>query len=148
MKKVVQFVIIVALMLFFAAELAWAPVAAPPPGLEKKRIVDKPIIYSPPKVIPRIQNSASPDDSTPITPGTTNSPDVAETSSTQASPAPITAPLPVESVEQTPAPQVNQNQKKSNIYMIVLIILILAAVAGGGGYVLINKQKEIKERNF
>lgn len=144
MKRIIVFLLIAAVCLGMTAQMVMAASAAPKGSMEKSRVVERPIIYEPPKVY-KDYMASSPAPVTQAAPATDNGSNPAIAPGAPEAPAASGSTAPA--VPETP---VDPAKAKSNSIMFLVIFLALAVlvVGGGLGYVAMNKHKEIKERDF
>ena len=144
MKKIIVFLLIAVVCFGMTAQIVMAASAAPKGSMEKSRVVEKPIIYEPPKVY-KDYIASSPAPVTQAAPPTDTGSNPAIAPGAPEAPAAVGGTAPA-----APEAQVDPGKAKANSLMFLVIFLVLAVVVVGGGlgYVAMNKHKEIKERDF
>ncbi len=131
MKKYFLLTLTIAILAFFAAEIAGAAVANPPPGAQKRKIIKSEASY--PATPINVINVVEQPPPTVVSKHSTASP----------SPSPTTVAAP-ETTEETPkAPK-----KHAQGVAILLVFLVAAIALGSGGIFIINKMRAAKERDF
>jgi flagellar basal body-associated protein FliL len=144
MKKTIIVLLIIAMSFIMTANAVMAAAAAPKGSLERSRVVEKPIIYEPPKVYKDYVASTPAPVSGEVTQNTNSG------SNSAITPGAPDAPASAGNTAAAPEASVDPAKAKSNSLMFLVIFLLLAilVVGGGLGYVALNKHKEIKERDF
>ncbi|MCE1246627.1 MAG: hypothetical protein LWY06_08285 [Firmicutes bacterium] len=145
MKKTIIILLIAAICFGVTAQMVMAAAAAPKGSIEKARVVEKTIIYQPPKVYKDYVASTP----APAPGGQSAQTDTGSNTGIMPGAPPVQAPS-GNAAPAAPEAPVDQPAPKSNSLMFLVAFLVLAilVVGGGLGYVAMNKHKEIKERDF
>ena len=130
MKKYFLLILTIAILSFFAAEIAGAAVANPPPGAQKRKIIRPQAIY--PSTPVDVVNYVQP-------------PSKVKKKNATSSPSPTPSAVASKTTEEVP---VKAPKKHAQGVAILLVVLIAAIVLGSGGIFIFKKMRSAKERDF